>query len=263
MPNRLPTLYLSHGSPDVLLRDTSARRFMAALGQVIERPRAVLVASAHFLAGSSTIAAGAAPGTIHDFGGFPDELYRMSYPAPGAPELGDRIVGLFEVAGIPLIRKDGRGYDHGTWMPLKLLYPEADLPVVQIAIEPRRDPRHHFALGRALAELPGEGVLVIGSGAISHNLSVYFRNGFSPDTPVPDWVTAFTDWFADRVDAGAGDDLLDYREKAPFAADNHPTDEHLLPFFVAMGAAGEPAAGRRIHHSVDYAVIGMDAYAFS
>ena len=151
--------------------------------------------------------------------------------------------------------------DHGTWVPLSL-YPAADVPVVQLSVQPQLGAAHHLTVGRALASLKTEAILVIGSGTASHNLHEFFRGDYPSDAPTPDWVSAFDAWVREKAEAGAVDDLVNYRDRAPFARENHPTEEHFLPFHVALGAAGEGARGELVHSSHDHGVLTMDAYAF-
>lgn len=257
----MPTLFLSHGAPNLVLHNTEAHRFLKAFGAALPRPRAILVATAHFMTSAPTLTADARPETIYDFGNFEPELFRMTYPAPGDPALAARAGALLDEAGLAAGTVEGRGFDHGTWVPLTLLYPAADIPVVQLSVQPRSGPAHHLALGRALAPLRWEGVLVVGSGALTHNLHELFGRGYALDAPAPDWVSAFGEWMRAAIEEGRTDDLLDYRRKAPFGLENHPTEEHLLPLFVAMGAAGE-ARGERVHASAQYGVLMMDAYRF-
>jgi 4,5-DOPA dioxygenase extradiol len=207
----------------------------------------------------------AQPETIHDFGGFPQALFEIRYPAPGAPDLAARAATLLANAGVAVARHDTRGLDHGAWVPLSLMYPQADIPVAQLSLVRGAPPAAHLAIGRALQGLPDEGVLVIGSGSLTHNLHEYF--GQEIDAEVPDWVAEFGHWMKEQLEASRYDALLAYRNQAPSAARNHPTEEHLLPLFVAMGAAGIGAAGRdactrRLHASYEYGVLAMDAYAF-
>ena len=270
--SRLPTLFISHGSPMLAVADTPARAFLQGLGKTLPRPRAIIVFSAHWEAmGGPAVSLASQPETIHDFGGFPDELYDILYPAPGAPELAMQAAGLLEQAGYTVRRSDTRGLDHGAWVPLRLMYPAADIPVMQISLLRDASPAEHEKLGRALAGLRDEGVLVIGSGSLSHNLSEF--RGHHIDAEVPSWVSDFSEWMNTALGEGRHADVLNYRAKAPHAVRNHPTEEHLLPLFAAMGAAGVGAAGasttgegikaQRIHTSVEYGVLAMDVYAFS
>ncbi|MDT7530921.1 class III extradiol ring-cleavage dioxygenase [Sphingopyxis sp. SE2] len=263
---RPPSLFLSHGSPMMALEPSPARDFLAGLGAHLPRPRAILVVSAHhdaaYQGGRATVAASTAPPTIHDFGGFPDELFAMRYPAPGDPALAARVVELLAGRGLHVTADAARGLDHGAWVPLSLIYPDADIPVVQLSIASNATPEWHYALGQALAPLRDEGVLIVGSGSITHNLRALFSARPPIDAPAPAWVTDFTDWVAERMSVGAVDDVLNSVERAPHGADNHPTPDHILPLFVAMGAGGTPLKGERLHHSVTYGLLAMDVYAF-
>jgi 4,5-DOPA dioxygenase extradiol len=256
----LPTLFLSHGAPTLPLGDSPARRFLEGFGARLERPRAILVASAHWETEAPMLNAVVRNDTIHDFYGFPRALYEMTYPAPGDPALAARIVALLEKAGFQAGLDRTRGLDHGAWVPLMLAYPQADIPVLQISVQTHLGPAHHERLGRALAPRRGEGVLIIGSGSWTHDLRRF--RGQAEDAPVAPDVAAFADWMHDAVVQGRRDDLLHYRSRAPHAADNHPTEEHLLPLFVAMGAATPGGKAEQLHQSAMYSMLRMDAYAF-
>jgi len=258
----LPAIFVSHGSPMLALQDSPARRFLESLGKTLPRPKAILVVSAHWetLHGPA-VSLATQPDTIHDFGGFPRALFEMRYPAPGAPEAAERAASLLEAAGIVVGRSSTRGLDHGAWVPLRLMYPEADIPVAQVSIVRGASPAEHEKMGRALAELRKEGVLVFASGSLTHNL--YEFRGQAIDAPAPAWVSDFAAWMQDRIEADDRAALLDYRKAAPFAAENHPTDEHLLPLFVALGAGGKGAHATRLHSSFEHGVLAMDAYAFN
>lgn len=266
--NPLPPLFLSHGSPMTALEPGEAGDFFRRLGPAIDatfgRPRAVLAISAHSLTREPVLVAGSRHETIHDFGGFPDALYRLRYDAPGAPELATRVQALLAGAGIPVQRHDGGGLDHGIWTPLLHVYPAVDVPVLPLAWPPGWTPAQLFALGRALAPLAAEGVLVMASGSITHNLRRVFAalGAGRIDAPATPESTAFRDWFAERGAAADWPALLAWRTQAPHAALMHPSDERLLPFFVAGGAAGEAPVARRVHDSLTYGDLGMDAYAF-
>jgi len=260
---RMPTLFLSHGSPLLAIADSAARRFLNALGLRLPRPEAIVVLSAHHDAEPIEITSSANPKTIHDFGGFPRELYELEYRAAGAPELAARVRDLLLDADIDAALEPRRGLDHGAWIPLLLMYPAADLPVVQVSIDTARDPAWHFALGRALRRLRDSGVLVIGSGGATHNLGLYmYAAGRGDDAAPPPWVAQFNDWLADAIDARRYDDLLHYRTRAPYAAENHPTQEHFLPLFATLGAARDDEHGVRIHASYDRGLLSLDDYAF-
>jgi len=259
--SRLPTLFVSHGSPMLAVEDSPARRFLQGLGQDLPTPSAILVASAHWESTSGpAVSLAPQPETIHDFGGFPQALYELGYPAPGAPQLAQRAALMLEQAGYAVGRSPQRGLDHGAWVPLMLMYPQADIPVTQLSILRGASPADHERMGHALAALRDEGVLVIGSGSLTHNL--YEFRGGPIDAPVPGWVSEFGSWMVEKLHANDRVSLREYRAHAPSAVRNHPTEEHLMPLFVAMGAAGEGAPARRLHSSHEYGVLAMDVYAF-
>jgi 4,5-DOPA dioxygenase extradiol len=258
----LPALFLSHGAPTLPLTDAPAKSFLESIASRLpERPRAVLVVSAHWETTQPRVNAVAVNETIHDFFGFPRALHEMTYPAPGSPELGARVSGLLTAAGLPCGIDRARGLDHGAWVPLKLIYPQADIPVVQVSVQTRLGPQHHLAVGRALAPLRDEGVLIVGSGSLTHDLSAFgaYRDRIS--APEPEWVTAFADWFNSALSRNATEDLLAYRRLAPFATKNHPSEEHLLPLFVALGAGGDDPRPEHWHASTTHGVLRMDVYA--
>lgn len=257
-----PTIFVSHGSPMLALQDSPARRFLQGLGQSLPRPKAIAVVSAHWeTRGAPAVSLAERPETIHDFGGFPQALFDMRYPAPGAPDVAERAAALFAAAGIPVGRSATRGLDHGAWVPLTLMYPDADIPVVQISIVHGASPAQHVQLGAALQALREEGVLVLASGSLTHNL--YEFRGQPVDAPAPGWVSSFEAWMRDKLVASDIDAVLDYRKQAPMAEKNHPTEEHLLPLYVALGAAGPGAKAALLHTSFEHGVLAMDAYAFN
>lgn len=255
----LPSLFLSHGSPMLAIEDSPTGRLLEGLSGQFPKPRAVLVASAHFMAPSPTLTATSRPETIHDFGGFPAPLYEIRYPAPGAPDLAARAADLLAEAGFDARQGPGLGIDHGVWVPLRRIYPEADIPVVALSVDPRRTAEWHYRMGRALAPLRAEGVLVIGSGGFSHNLrALAWGERGAPEFP---WVSAFTEPLREKLLAGDIDGALDWTS-LPEAARNHPTPEHLFPLYVALGAGGEGACGRLLHRDVEMGALALDAFAF-
>lgn len=259
---RLPTLFISHGSPMLAIDDSPARRFLQGLGRSLPRPKAIIVFSAHWESvGGPAVSLAAQPETIHDFGGFPAALFEIQYPAHGAPDAATQAAGLLEQAGFAVKRSATRGLDHGAWVPLRLMYPDADIPVAQVSVLRGGSPAEHERMGRAVSALRDDGVLIIGSGSLTHNL--YEFRGHSIDAEVPAWVSDFDNWIKAELDANRRESLLDYRAQAPSAARNHPTEEHLLPLFVAMGAAGDEWKVERLHASYEYGVLAMDAYAFA
>ena len=255
----LPALFLSHGSPMMALEDSPTARFLDELGNRLPKPRAVVVASAHFMARSPTVTSNLAPDTIHDFGGFPQALYEIQYPAPGAPALARDIATHLVTAGFEADVDEHTGIDHGTWVPLRRMYPQADVPVVALSVNPAQSAAWHYRLGLALAPLRAQGVLVIGSGGYSHNLrELDWRHANAPAYP---WVQAFTDALSQKLLAGDLQGALDW-EALPEARRNHPTTEHLYPLYVALGAGGEVARATHLHHAVQMGGMAMDAYAF-
>lgn len=264
----LPPVFVSHGSPMIALEPGAAGAFMRRLGPAIDaafgRPRAILAVSAHTAARAPVLLAAARHEAVYDFGDFDRRLNQMRYDAPGAPELAGRVAGLLQASGLAVHTLDQGGLDHGIWTALRYLYPDADLPILPLAFVPDQSPARQFALGEALAPLAAEGVLILGTGSITHNLRRVFAGGLRGGTPrqeIPE-SAAFRAWMRDRGAARDWDALLDYRRSAPHAVDMHPTDEHLLPWFVAAGAGGRSAAPVRLHASVEMGSLGMDAYAF-
>ena len=254
-----PALFVSHGSPMLVGEDTPAREFLAGLGESLGQPSAIVVASAHWETAVPELTAASKPETIHDFYGFPEELYRLRYPAPGNPGVAARAVELLEKAGIPAGTDARRGFDHGAWSPLLLMYPRADIPVVELSVQPGQPPAHHIAVGRALAPLRQDNVLVMGSGGAVHNLRMLERG--RPGDPVA-WARDFDEWLDRQLSEGRDEALAAYRREAPGAVQAHPRDEHLLPVFVAYGAGGPGARGRRIHDSFTYGSLSMAAFVF-
>jgi 4,5-DOPA dioxygenase extradiol len=233
---RLPSVFISHGAPTLPIDPSMPSAEFATLADRLPRPRAILMLSAHWGTMQPLASIATRPETIHDFYGFPPALYELRYPAPGAPELGARAAELLNANGVPAATAD-HGLDHGAWVPLLLMFPEADVPVAQLSIQPRLDAAHHYRVGRALRALRDEGVMIVGSGQITHNLRAA-DFGARPEDADPR-VTEFTDWFEARLAERDIDALLDYRRRAPHAVLMHPTDEHLLPVFSALGAASD------------------------
>ena len=268
MHTTLPSLFISHGSPMTALEPREAGAFMQRLGPALtaafEQPRAILAVSAHSLARVPALLAARQHQAVYDFTGFDPQLHTLHYNAPGAPELATRVEALLQARGINAQRVDKGGLDHGIWTPLRYMFPQADVPVLPLAWPAPWSPAQLFELGAALSTLADEGVLVMGSGSITHNLQRVFGAGLRPrvDQAATPESTAFRDWWAACAAACDWPALFDYRARAPFAALMHPSDEHLLPFFVAAGAAGPGARGLRIHNSLTYGDLGMDAYAF-
>jgi len=250
------------------LEPREAGAFMQQLGPALEgafgTPRAVLAVSAHSLAREPVLLGAAQHAAVYDFGGFDPKLLTLRYDAPGAPALADHVVALLAAAGVPVHRSEQGGLDHGIWAPLRYMFPQADVPVLPLAWPPHWSPAQLFELGAALAPLAEQGVLIVGSGSITHNLRRVFAGGLRAeiDRPATPESTAFRQWFVERSAARDWDALLGWREAAPHAVLMHPSDEHLLPWFVAAGAGGRADAPLRLHESLTFGDLGMDAYAF-
>jgi 4,5-DOPA dioxygenase extradiol len=255
-------LFVPHGAPTFALRPGAAGAALTAYAAALPAPRAIIVISPHWDSDVPTVGTADRLETIHDFSGFPEELYRLRYPASGCREAADEVVATLQANGLP-VREDGRrGLDHGAWVPLRLMFPEADVPVVPLSLQSRRGPQGAWLLGRALAPLVDRGFLIIASGNVTHNLHDFQRAAMS-GAPAPDYVREFPEWLAGRLAAGDLPTLLDYRRQAPGGIPAHPSDEHLLPLFVALGAAGDGARPNRFHAGIDDYVIAMDAYSFT
>lgn len=260
MSRRMPVVFVSHGAPDALLKAPDAVACWREIGRQAGEPAAILVISAHWQARQPTASLAGAPATIHDFSGFTPTLQRVQYPAPGAPALAERVVSLLATTGIPADLHPSRGLDHGAWVPLTAMYPDAQVPVTQLALSRHGGPHAHLTLGRALAPLRDEGVLIVASGAITHNFDWLDWQADQSQPPLPAAV-AFTDWIGGRLAAGDTTALLDYRT-APHGAAAHPSEEHLLPLLVAAGAAGSSRPVRYAPHFA-YSALAMDAYAWA
>ena len=253
----LPVLFLSHGSPMHALQPGAVREVWEGIARALPKPKAILIASAHWETGVPAVTGTARPETIHDFYGFPKPLYEIQYPAPGSPEVALKAVQLLEKKNFKATADPSRGLDHGAWSPLLHLFPEADVPVVQVAVQTELGTRHHIDVGRALAPLAQEGVLIIGSGHMTHNLRDRSDNGPAP------YASSFQSWVKQRIDAHALDELADYRRLAPDGVRAHPSDEHFLPLFFALGAAREGYRAERLYDGIEMGALAMDAYRFS
>jgi 4,5-DOPA dioxygenase extradiol len=256
----LPTLFVSHGSPMHAIDAGAAGEAWAALGRRLGKPRALVVASAHWETSVPMLTGNPKPSTIHDFGGFPDELYALRYPAPGAPEVAAQAVALLKQAGITAGVDGCRGLDHGTWVPLLHMFPDHDVSVVQVSLQPDLGTAHHVALGRALAPLAADGVLIIGSGHTTHILRDWIAN--RRRTEPLRYAQEFAAWVQATLDAHDIESLVEYRDRAPQASRAHPSEEHLLPLHVAWGAAGDDARVERVVEGFEAGALAMDSWLF-
>ncbi len=253
----LPTLFLSHGSPMHAIQPGAVRAVWEGIARDLPRPKAILIASAHWETNIPALTGAAKPETIHDFYGFPKPLYEIQYPAPGAPGIAEKALGLLKENKFKVSIDPARGLDHGAWSPLLYMYPKADVPVVQVAVQTELGPQHHLELGRALAPLAQEGVLIIGSGHMTHNLRERSSNGPAP------YASEFQAWVKDRIETKDFDSLVNYRALNPHGVRAHPTDEHFLPLFVALGAAVKDYKAERLYDAIEMGSLAMDAYRFS
>lgn len=258
---KMPVLFVSHGAPTLPIEPGETGAAWRKLGAQLARPTAILVISAHWTTQVPTVSMARQPATIHDFSGFPAELYALRYPAPGAPKMAVEVVALLQQAGIAVQSDETRGLDHGAWVPLMFLFPNADIPVTQLSLQPDLDSTWHYKLGKAIAALREQGVLIIASGSITHNLRALFSHPHGQAVPL--WVSDFCAWMAEKITQGDIASLLNYRELAPYAAQNHPTDEHLLPLFVALGAADDIKASLHLNQVMTYGILAMDAWRFA
>ena len=259
----LPAVFVSHGSPMLALDGGRTAEAWRALAAAMPLPRAVLMVSAHWETAAPAVSAAASPPTIHDFGGFPQALYQIQYPAPGAPWLAGRVRDLLATANLPAVIDATRGIDHGAWVPLREMYPAADVPVVQLALQTHLGAMHHYRLGQALAGLQDEGVLVIGSGSLTHNLRDMIPGVNEGSPRVPAYVPAFADWMHDKVMTHDVEAIVDYRRRAPGAVRAHPSEEHLFPLHVVLGVAGEASVPRRTYAAITEGALAMDVYTFA
>lgn len=261
MSDQQPSLFVPHGAPTFALRPGAAGAALTRLSAQLARPRAIVVVSPHWETDVPTVGFADRLETIYDFWGFPEALYSLTYPATGCREAADEVVAALAKAGFP-VKKDGeRGLDHGAWVPLRMMFPDADIPVIPLSIQHQGGPAHHFKVGQGLASLAKQGFLIIGTGSITHNLRDY-QIAAQQSGATPAYVREFSDWIADQIAVQQNDALINYRQSMPHARQAHPSEDHLLPLFVALGAADVDANSERVHAGIDDFVIAMDAYAF-
>ena len=252
-----PSLYISHGSPMLALEPGASGPALARLAAELPKPKAIVIVSAHWESNELLVSGNPRPETWHDFGGFAQALFDVQYPAPGNPHLAAEVVDLLKAAGLPARIDAKRPFDHGVWVPLTLMYPQADIPIVQVSLPTRGGPALQTRVGHALASLREHGVLLIGSGSITHNLRELDWHA-GPESVEP-WAKSFRDWMIEKLAADDEAALHDYRQQAPNAVRNHPSDEHLLPLYFARGAGGEFSIS---HQGFTMGALGMDIYRF-
>ena len=256
-----PSLFVPHGAPTFALHPGAAGAALARVGMHLSHPRAIVVVSPHWDTDLPMVGMAERPETLHDYQGFPSELNAIRYPATGCREAATEVLTALHAAGLAATGDLSRGLDHGAWIPLRLMFPEADVPVIPLSIQSHRDVGHHLALGQALAPLAARGFLILASGNLTHNLDD-FQRVCQQGGPAPAYVREFADWFWTHLEAGDEPALLDYRVLAPSAARAHPHDDPLLPLYVALGAAGKTWRAERFHAGIDDYVLAMDAFIF-
>lgn len=260
MSTALPSLFVSHGSPMLAVEPGRTGPLLRSIGARLPTPKAIVIVSPHWETQTPRVGNLVKQRVIHDFGGFPRELYELDYPAAGAPELAERVAAMLRDAGVAAQTDDGWGLDHGSWVPLRYMYPQADVPVIQLSLQSHQPPAYHYRIGQLLAPLAREGILLVGSGSFTHNLRELRRSdadaGDAPHT------VEFLQWFLTQMHDGNLEALLNYRDSAPHSVRSHPTDEHLLTLFFAMGAADDWTQSVHLDSGSTYHSLRMDAFAF-
>nr|QED21471.1 DODAa2 [Stegnosperma halimifolium] len=256
------TFFISHGTPKMSIDESmAARHFLESWKEKVysKRPNSILVVSAHWETHQPTVNAVDRSDTIYDFRGFPAPMYQLKYPAPGAPDLAKRAQELLTISGFKQVHVDkNRGLDHGSWVPLMLMYPEADIPVCQLSVQPHLDGTYHYNMGKALAPLKEEGVLIIGSGSATHPSDApHVFDGVAP------WAAAFDDWLEEALTSGRHEDVNSYKTKAPNWKIAHPWPEHFYLLHVALGASGENSKAELVHRSWDHGTMSYASYKFT
>ena len=267
MPSLTPTsslrnvLFVPHGAPTFALNPGAAGAAMRQVAQQLPTPRAVVVVSPHWETALPTVGLATQLETIHDFHGFPAPLYDIHYPATGCPEAAHEVVAALQAHGFEVQTDAQRGLDHGAWIPLRQMFPDADVPVIPLSVQSHAGPAHAYRIGQALGGLAAQNIWVVGSGNVTHNLGDLRLARMQGDR-TPAYVQVFADWLAKHLAQGDLDSLLNYRQHSPEGVRAHPSEEHLLPLFTALGAAGPDAVPQAFHREISDCVIAMDGYAF-
>ncbi len=256
----LPVFFISHGAPNLVLDENNNAAKYLRESEVFSKlkPKNILIVSAHWEAEILSITGSDKPELIYDFHGFQEELYQIKYPVSGSKSLADKVNKLLKDNHCQSKIDEGRGLDHGVWVPLKLMFPNANIPIVQLSLKSHQSPKYHYDLGRLFKSSFDE-TLIIGSGSATHNLREI--KSFNHDSETPEWVSSFAEWMEQKIAEGDIESLLEYRKFAPHAVKNHSTEDHILPLFFALGAAGFPEKKmERIHASYNFGVLAMDIY---
>lgn len=254
----LPSLFVAHGAPTLAIEQNEYVDFLRSLASSLPKPQAIVIFSAHWESGVQLVSDVTQYDTIYDFYGFPDELYRKTYPAKGDPSLAKEIVGLFQAKGIKAELDTKRGLDHGAWVPLELLYPAVDIPVVALSVNPMLSAKEQYQIGKALASLREKDVLVIGSGGTVHNL----RRLNWGTSSVDEWAKQFDEWLGEHFMKWDTEELFAYETKAPYTREAVPTPEHFIPILLAMGAADDQRVAKRLHQSYQLGSLSLTSWKF-
>ncbi len=261
MQNFKNVLFVPHGAPTFALNPGAAGAAMSAITQKLPPPRAIVVVSPHWDTRIPTVGTATQLETIHDFYGFPQELYQMQYRATGCPEVAKEVVLALQAAGFEVNQDSEHGLDHGAWQPLRQMFPDADIPIVPLSMQMQGGPAHAYQIGQALSTLTDKNIWVIASGNITHNLRDW-QVAASTSGQTPSYVHSFADWVEDKLKTHDVQALLNYRQLSADGRQAHPSEDHLLPLFVALGAAGHAAQPEAFYRGVSDYVIAMDGYAF-
>jgi len=255
----MPSYFFAHGAPSIVLEDNAYTALLKNFAAHTPRPKAIVLFSAHWEQSMQTVSAAGRYSTIYDFGGFQDELYRMTYPAEGDRALSDQIQSLFSKHGIQSALDEERGLDHGAWAVLKLLYPDADIPVVALSVNRYLTNEQQYQVGKALSELREQDILIIGSGGTVHNL----RKLNWKSEGIDGWAEAFDNWIQAKLEAWDVDSLFNYRELAPYAQEAVPTNEHFIPLLLAMGTGDANRQSKLLHRSYQYGNLSLSCWQFN
>ncbi len=261
MNNPRNVLFVPHGAPTFAIDPGAAGAAMSQVANVLPTPRAIIVVSPHWDTSIPTVSTAKQLETIYDFHGFPNALYSIKYPATGCPEGAQEVVAALQKRFPQVAIDPTRGLDHGAWTPLRQMFPEADIPIIPVSIQSRAGTAHALAMGEALQELTQKGFLLIASGNITHNLGDYQMAAMRAGQ-TPPYVQVFADWVQAQLNAKRLQNLIDYRQHSPEGVRSHPTEDHLLPLFVALGAAGKDATAQAFYRGISSHVIAMDGYQF-
>ncbi len=255
----MPSYFFAHGAPSLILDEIEYTGFLKEFAEEHPKPKAIVLFSAHWEEPAQTVSNVDMHGTIYDFSGFQPELYQMTYPAPGDRAVSKQVRSLFADHGIPAAFDDERGLDHGAWAVLKLIYPDADIPVVALSVNRYLTNEQQYEIGKALAALREQDVLIIGSGGTVHNLR---RVNWGAANAEP-WAVAFDDWLQRTVEAWDLDALFQYRTLAPYGTDAVPTNEHFIPLLLAMGAADGTRQAKLLHRTYQYGTLSLSCWQFN